>query len=193
MSALLFWKCVRNHSMGNPTSGLTVQTTMSVSKGRHRQSRSVASLQLEKLSQQESRCNSHEKMSTGTFSPRATEENSIASFLGDKKMKRRTRSSLGGSDEFVKGLELHGLALLTEEKKPMSFNPFKGFSNFLCFLIDKIPAVDIHSTLENKHILVCGHDQLKGNGLTFTSVQEHQHFIFSFQYAATSLLISERA
>lgn len=112
--------------MGNPTSGLTVQTTMSVSKGRHRQSRSVASLQLEKLSQQESRCNSNEKISTGTFSPRATEENSIASFLGDKKIKRRTRSSLGGSEEFVKGLELHGVALLTEEKKPMSFNPFKG-------------------------------------------------------------------
>lgn len=122
--------------MGNPTSGLTVQTTMPVSKGRHRQSRSVASLQLEKLSQQESRCNSNEKISTGTFSPRATEENSIASFLGDKRIKRRTRSSLGGSEEFVKGLELHGVALLTEEKKPMSFNPFKG-DFLLSLLVDK--------------------------------------------------------
>ncbi|XP_073389940.1 uncharacterized protein [Physcomitrium patens] len=111
--------------MGNPSSGSKVQTTMSLPKGRHRQSLSVggASLQLEKYD----RLSSSERISSTVLSPRTTEEKAIAAFLGDKKTKRRTRSSLGGSEEFIKGFsELNGVALAAEERKPLGTIPFRG-------------------------------------------------------------------
>ena len=113
------------HSMGNPTSGSKVQMTMSLSKNRHRQSRSVASLSLEKLAQQE-RNNSVEKGGGGTFSPGGTGEKSVAAFLAEKKPKRRTRSSLGGTEEIVKHLEPKSGALQSEERKLLNFVSFRG-------------------------------------------------------------------
>lgn len=112
--------------MGNPTSGSKVQMTMSLPKNRHRQSRSVASLSLEKLAQQE-RNNSVEKAAGGTFSPSGgTGEKSVAAFLAEKKPKRRTRSSLGGTEEIVKHLEHNGGALQAEERKLLNFVSFRG-------------------------------------------------------------------
>lgn len=117
--------------MGNPSSGAKVQMTTSLSTGRHRQSLAAASIQLEKLSQQE-RFGSNDKPSSGTLSPRLTEDKSIAAFLGDKKTKRRTRSSLGGSEEFIKGLELNTATLSTEERKPVLI-PYRGKSSLFIF------------------------------------------------------------
>lgn len=112
--------------MGNPSSGSKVQTTMSLPKGRHRPSLSAgASLQVEKLAQIE-KLSSNEKLSSGTSSPRTTEEQYIAAFLGEKKMKRRTQSSLRGSEDFSKGLELNGVALGAEERKPLSSMSCRG-------------------------------------------------------------------
>jgi len=101
---------------------------MSLSKGRHRPSLSAgASLQVEKLE----KLSGNEKLSSGTLSPRTTEEQYIAAFLGDKKLKRRTQSSLRGSEDFTKGLELNGVVLGAEERKPLSSISFRG--NWLFF------------------------------------------------------------
>lgn len=107
--------------MGSPSSGSKVQTTMSLSKGKHQQSFSAgASLQLEKLGQLENPSSCTEKLASGAaLSPRATEEESITAFLGDKEVKRRTRSS--------QGLELNCVALRAEDKKSLSFVvPLRG-------------------------------------------------------------------
>lgn len=109
--------------MGNPSSGTKVQTTMSLSRGRHRPSLSAgASLQVENIG----KLSSNEKLSSGIFSPKTTEEQYIAAFLGDKKMKRRTQSSLRESDGFTKELELNGVVLGVEERKPLSSMSFRG-------------------------------------------------------------------
>lgn len=124
--------------MGNPSLGSKVQTTMSLPKGRHRPSLSLGSSLESKLAPHEKLSRSVEKQlaSSTTVSPRKTEEKSIAAFLGDKKVKRRTRSSLGGSEEFIKGFELNGVAMAAEERKPLSSIPFRGKCLYCLFSED---------------------------------------------------------
>lgn len=114
--------------MGNPSSGCTVQVPMSLSKRRHRQS---LSLQLEQLGN----INSWEKKKSASAvsSPKVNEEKSIASFLGSKQVTRRKPSSLCGTEEYLKGIELNGGA--SSDRKPTSFNPFRGWY-CLTFWID---------------------------------------------------------
>ncbi|KAG0576277.1 hypothetical protein KC19_5G068200 [Ceratodon purpureus] len=102
--------------MGSPSSGSRVQKTMSLTRGKHQQSRSAgASLQLEKLGQLENSRSAEKLSSCAALSPRTPEEQSIP---GDKNLKRRTRSS--------QGLELNCVPLGTEEKKPFSSVSFGG-------------------------------------------------------------------
>ena len=89
--------------MGNPALGSKVETTMSLSKGKHLQSVCVGtSPQSEMLGKLEYSSSSEKLTSGAALSPRIIEEQAISAFLGDKKMKRRTRSS--------QGLELNGVA-----------------------------------------------------------------------------------
>jgi len=95
---------------------------MSLSKRRHRQS---LSLQLEQLGQLGSINSSEKKKSASALSsPKVKEEKSASSFLGSKPVARRKQSSLCGTEEYLKGIELHGGA--SSDRKPTSFNPFRG-------------------------------------------------------------------
>ena len=111
--------------MGNPAFGCTVtQVPMTLSKRRHRQS---LSLQLEQVGHLESIKSCEKKKSASlASSPRVTEEKTIASFLGAKQVTRRKPSSLSGTEDYLKSVELSGGVSSAEDRKPTSFNPFRG-------------------------------------------------------------------
>jgi hypothetical protein len=132
--------------MGNPTSGSNVQTTMTLSKGKHQPSLSVgASLPLEKLGQVENPSSTENLSSAAALRPRAAEEQSITAFLGEKRMKRRTRSS--------QGLELHAVALEAPERRPLSSVSFGGKYQFPISVAFLFKACCKASTLKKSTII----------------------------------------
>ncbi|XP_024370129.1 uncharacterized protein [Physcomitrium patens] len=100
--------------MGKPISGNTAQAPISLSGGKRQQSLSMVSLQFEQLGQLGS-IDCGKRTSVSALNSPKVIDKSLSSFLGARQGLWRKPSSLSGTEEFLKGLELDGGASSTDQ------------------------------------------------------------------------------